>query len=227
MESIYNLVPETYVEVKKPPMYRSKHDPKGPVTGSTLGTFGTTKLNGAGRIQKKGAATFGTPIGEAKPVPSEFLKKASLRAAVLTAKEVLVAPYKFPAENRKDPVPKKDEKPVMGLKTAKNFITANAVETILQVPSLRGRPESDYLNKADYGKVPAYLSEVKAEIRQENEMIDAYVREQMGLHSLNQPQYEQMSENERQDLLHGLKAKWDAVNEKYQRMTHMERGNGE
>ena len=37
METIYNLVPEVVVERPKPPMYRSKHDPKAPLAGSTFG----------------------------------------------------------------------------------------------------------------------------------------------------------------------------------------------
>jgi len=36
-ESIYNLVPEPYTEPVKPPIYRSKYDPKAPLTSSTFG----------------------------------------------------------------------------------------------------------------------------------------------------------------------------------------------
>jgi hypothetical protein len=36
------------------------------------------------------------------------------------------------ADKRKLAVPSKDEKPIMGITTSKNFITANAVEAILQ-----------------------------------------------------------------------------------------------
>ena len=43
----------------------------------------------------------------------------------------------------------------MGLKTTKNFVTANAVEAILQVPTVSYSTEPDYLKKADYAKVPA------------------------------------------------------------------------
>ena len=43
-ETIYNLVPEVVVERPKPPMYRSKHDPKAPLAGSTFGIQGTTQV---------------------------------------------------------------------------------------------------------------------------------------------------------------------------------------
>jgi len=36
-ESIYNLVPEPYVEPEKTQIYRSKYDPSAPLTGSSFG----------------------------------------------------------------------------------------------------------------------------------------------------------------------------------------------
>merc|ERR1712028_203181 len=77
--------------------------------------------------------------------------------------------------------------------TAKNFVTANAVEAILQVPAVRYSEEPDYMGKQDYGKVPAYLSQVKEEIKRENE---------------------------RREIIYALKQKWDHVNRGYQLCTH-------
>jgi len=43
--------------------------------------------------------------------------------------------FEYPDADRKRPtVPPKDEKPLMGLRTTKNFITKNAVENIMSVP---------------------------------------------------------------------------------------------
>ena len=42
----------------------------------------------------------------------------------------------------------------MGLQNAKNFVTANAVDAILAVPTNRRRPPIDYLKKEDFGRVP-------------------------------------------------------------------------
>ena len=41
--------------------------------------------------------------------------------------------FKYPDE-RRPAVPKQNEKPMMGLKTTKNFVTQNAVENIMSVP---------------------------------------------------------------------------------------------
>lgn len=219
-ESIYNLVPEQYVEPAKPAMYRSKHDPNAPVTGSTFGTHGTTQLSGAGIAKKRDNATFG-PGGKSGPNPKEFLKRGE-KAVQIPARNPDLQPFAYPGSDaRKVLVPRRDEKPVMGLKTSKNFITANAVEAILQVPKPHGSAEADYLKKADYGQVPGYLGQVKEEIRRENEMIDAYVKEQMGYEENAGEALEPLSEDERRELIRALKRKWDSVNEKYQRMCHM------
>ena len=90
-----------------------------------------------------------------------------------------------------------------------------------QVPKAHGTAEADYLKKADYGQVPGYLGQVKEEIRRENEMIDAYVKEQMGYKENAGEALEPLSEDERRELIRALKPKWDSVNEKYQRMCHM------
>jgi hypothetical protein len=44
---------------------------------------------------------------------------------------VIAKKYQYDEDFKKAPVPKKDEKPIMGLVSDKNFIVANAVENIL------------------------------------------------------------------------------------------------
>ena len=84
---------------------------------------------------------------------------------------------------------------------------------------MRGEPS--YLDKEDYGKVPQYLGQVREEIKREKDMIDRYVKEQMGIEDAEPEQLEDMSESERNNLLNALKAKWQSVNNKYQKMTHI------
>ncbi len=91
------------------------------------------------------------------------------------------------------------------------------------MPKNTVKPQLNYLEKEDYGKIPEYLSHVKEEVRRENEMIDKYVKEQMGQTEKEADRYEEMSNEEREDLVNALKTKWDAVNTKYQRITHLVR----
>ena len=58
----------------------------------------------------------------------------------------------------KPAVPKRDEKPIHGLVSDKNFIVANAVENILAAPKLPQNTQKDYLKKKNYGTVPKYMT---------------------------------------------------------------------
>lgn len=61
---------------------------------------------------------------------------------------------------RKAMVPQRDDCPVTGIVSKANFVTSNAVDTILAVPRSVGLPPVNYLEKEDYGKVPQYLEQV-------------------------------------------------------------------
>lgn len=215
-ESIYNLVPREYVVPDKPKMYQSVHHGAGPesVAGSTFGCRGTTRLPGAGVMVKKDGALFGAH--KTLPNTSQSLKAQSKPER--KSKES----FKY-TDARKPAVPKKDETPVMGIASNKNYVTANAVEAILMVPKSTQDKELNYLEKEDYGKIPEYLTHVKEEVRRENEMIDQYVREQMGTTEKQAITYEELDEAERDELVYALKTKWDSVNAQYQKIAHLVR----
>ncbi|CAN0191551.1 unnamed protein product, partial [Discosporangium mesarthrocarpum] len=121
----------------------------------------------------------------------------------------------------KPPVPRRGECPLMGLRDDKIFITSNAFSAILAVPKdSTKRAVVDYMGKDDFGKVPEYLSHVKAEVKAENDMVEAFVREQMGFNNVVEEKKTAMPPEEQELLLDQLKAKWDTVNARYQRMVH-------
>ena len=127
----------------------------------------------------------------------------------------------------------------MGLKTTKNFVIANAVENILSstsiffsaslfirinshthiekktVPRREAAPSVNYMKKADYGKVPEYLSHVKKDIEEEMRVIDEYFSEDK---QEPEDEGEYLSDEERADLIEKLKQKWDETNKKYQKI---------
>lgn len=72
---------------------------------------------------------------------------------------------------KKASVPKRDEKPIHGLVSDKNFIVANAVENILAAPKLPGNKDKDFLKKKTYGKVPKYVTKIKNEIEEEYNLV--------------------------------------------------------
>ena len=140
-ENIYNLVPREYVPPVKEPMHKSSFDPKASLTGSTFGKlnfaqrsylliclsgcFGTTKLYGAGEVVRKDGALYGPPKPETGLPLTTKAKMDSSSASAGSGK------FSY-TDKRKSPVPSKEDKPVLGITHPKNYITANAVEAILQ-----------------------------------------------------------------------------------------------
>ena len=84
-ESIYNLIPPVERVVQKPPMYRSKHNPRQPPLGSTLcGANGAAVGDQPPPSKKASAGGFGPKNGSRK-VPSQYLKK--VRTTPLCARD--------------------------------------------------------------------------------------------------------------------------------------------
>merc|ERR1712167_400358 len=152
------------------------------------------------------------PLKVAVPEPQRYLK------AYTREDNKLPEPRKFEykdATERKPSIPTREEKPVMGLVTSKNFITCNAVENILAVPKKTDVRQVSYMNKKGYGKVPKYLEKVKAEIEDEynyiQSMQEAYDEEGED----GQCRTRMMANNEKMAMLEGLKTNWDRINKAY------------
>lgn len=145
-ESIYNLIPKEYVPPPKEKRYRSQYPSDLPPTGSTLINHTTSRpgvANLAGDFEltkgphshKDFTSTFGRLKGTIKPSTSEYRKKNS--GPMGSNKLPIILPYKYPDhESRRPEVPKKEEKPLMGQRSHKNYIVTNAVENILSAPKV-------------------------------------------------------------------------------------------
>lgn len=221
-ESIYQLIPREAVAPPKAPMHRSKFPPTVPPTGSTFGSTNTSKTvanlggslsepMGGAHQYKKDTATFGKPLGTLKPSTSNPLKKGGTAAS-------LVPTQTYEKLKRKPTVPRADERPLMGLETTKNFVTANAVENILAVAKKPKQPAAPYVTKEDYGQVPEYLVKIKDDINAEYDFIRQMQERQEEEKRSN---VRVLSDEERDALVAGLKAKWEKVNREYQGMTHV------
>jgi hypothetical protein len=230
-ESIYNLIPPEEVVREKPPMYRSKFNGKIPPSASTFGHLGSshpaaTNLAGAAEekvVPEKAGRTFGKVPGMSRPHPQEFMKKNDKRepvaplATIKREEPSKLVPSSLKVRHRPG-VPKADEKPIMNLVTSKNFIVANAVETILAAPKKVSSGAKDFLNKEDFGKVPKYLKSIKADIEAESDYINHIMEQQ---EAANRSQVRPLSDAEREDMICGLKAKWEQINTDYQATTHL------
>jgi len=233
-ESIYNILPPQEIPQERLPMYRSKHDPALPPTGTSFGGAGTTHpiaMNISGDMQgrknsivpSKSNRTFGKRLGSYSNQPTSFIKKSSSTGKIQTLSELkrtnpsLLQPTELKPK-LKPGVPKTSDVPVMNLVTSKNFVVANAVETILAAPKKVTSQAKDYLSKEDYGKVPKYLQNIKQDIDAEYDYIRMLQEQE---EKENASRMTPLEEEERQKLIAGLKAKWEAVNTEYQGATHM------
>jgi hypothetical protein len=213
-ESIYNLIKIPQREVPKGPMYQSKF--RGVETVDK--NYSTLKA----AKEKKPAATFGPAKVSLNP-PHEFTKKRSKNFELADPKPFVrdrgLAAGGAPSTTRRPPIPARDERPLMGIKTTKNFVTANAVEAILSVPRKPAETDFDYTRKPDFGRAPAYLSKVKEEVAAEKD----YVRQWQEQRSLAEQEAASnmsiLSEEERQHLLDGMKKSWEALNKAYQTLS--------
>ena len=85
-------------------------------------------------------------------------------------------------------------------------------------PKVRDNGGADFRKTANYGKVPAYLSEVQDQIARERELI----QDMLAAETAGDEDYDEVSElsdAERGALIKALKQKWDAVNAQYQLIT--------
>lgn len=157
---------------------------------------------------------MGQPKGALKPDSQSFTKKTTGNPILIDKKEI----SKFERGGvPKAAVPKKDEKPIHGLVSDKNFIVANAVENILAAPKLPTQKDKDYLKKKSYGAVPKYLTKIKNEIEDEYNLV-----REMQIEEQNERDRQKflMPDNERQELIAALKKKWEALNKQFQEKTH-------
>ena len=216
-ESIYRLLPEKYVQEKKPPMYRSRHNGKLAPSYSTLCTQGSNKLqanchgNDVVDKAKLNSATMGR-IGVHPSTEKFLLKKKGLGGGGGASMSELptIKPLGDPARTA---VPKRTDKPVMGLSTQKDFVISNAVDNIMMEPRKAPPPPVRYSQRPGFGKKPEYLTQIKDAIDTEYQMANE-------MHSHNtSASMRAMTEEERQALVTQLSDKWDEAHGQYLRMT--------
>lgn len=228
-ESIFNLIPKERYEPPKPKRYKSTHPHQVPPTASTFALKTTSKPNvaniagyynpeGGFHSQRGASLTFGKPKGTLKPETTGFRKKGTGTATLPEPDQL--KKFNYTDDIKRPAVPKKDEKPIMGLVSDKNYIVANAVENILAAPKLPVNGDKDYLKKKNFGKVPTYIQKIKKEIEDEYQMV-----REMQIEEENERDKQKflMTDDERQELIAALKKKWEVVHKEYQEITHIQK----
>lgn len=232
-ESIYNLIPRPPDEVVRPPMYRSKHNPCLPPSYSTFGTIGTSKLQancngedpevdaaGSKHKCKKNAGTMGAAAVSGQVNPQRFLKRGEGNPALPPVGKFDRATVAVAGAEKRPAVPRRSEKPVMGLMTEKNFVVANAVDNILSAPRRKAPdppPLGAVAQHSAYGKCPKYLEKTKKKLAEEQLLVGEYQRRQE--EDAGGQRMREMTTDEREELVSRLKQKWENTHKQYLAMT--------
>lgn len=214
-ESVYNVIQEASAPPIKGTRFQSSRAPAP--TASTFGLHGTSVVVGnvAGEPacasvhpQQKGVGSFGRTVSNELST-KDFLKKSGgqKNASAPAAKT-------FNHEKLKAAIPKKEEKPVMGLKTDKNFVVANAVENILAIPKKQTVQQSRAVDRADYGAVPEYINKIKGELKDQYALVDSYKQRK----AQEEERFSQLDAAEIQSLKCGLQRRWEVLNKEFQTM---------
>lgn len=211
-ESIYHWIKEVIPPAPKQPMYHSKHDPlaKPYAAASTFSAAASKKEFGS--IGREVKAQVARPL---------VYTKAHERSGPLSGTASTILPKKFTREDppRKPTVPKREDAPLCGLKSGKDFVVANAVDAILTIPKRAGASEPPRLHE-EYARVPEYLKRVKQEIEDEHEYIQSLLdQKQMEEEAAAGVHMRELTSGEREELIEALKKRWDDVNHEYQKTT--------
>lgn len=204
-ESIYNLIPEPYLEAEKSPRHTSKFKTSvvrlPPPSYTTFPTKDAVDGSAAGLFRRAGA-TMGKVVGP-EVDPRRFLKKG-------TGPKHEVAPVQKEKVYAKAPIVHAEDKPVMGLRSEKDFVKSNAVEMANMATRGRKADAARPTERSSFGKVPKYLETVKNQLNGEQQYLTALKESDEKRRLETKQQFvHQMSEDQRQQLLTQLKQRWE------------------
>lgn len=204
-ESIYNLIPDPYVEAEKSPRHTSKFKLSSVrLPAPSYTTFPTKEaVDGTAANQfRRSGANMGKVVGTDID-PRRFLTKGN-------GTKFAVAPVQKDKIYTKPPIVVAEDKPVMGLRSEKDFVRANAVEMANMATKGRKAEPQRHTERSSFGKVPKYLDSVKSELNGEKLYRDALREgEEKRMAEAKEQFVHQLSEQQRQQLLTQLKQRWE------------------
>ena len=227
-ESIYNILPSKNILPEKESMYHSKYPAWIAPTASTFILQNTSYpgvANTGGSLRYPRGAhpiygnwrSMGLPKGGYKMNPEKFYKK-NHQYKILPPPVEKIKSYN---EVKKPAIITVKEKPIMGLKSEKDYVKSNAIDNILMEPRKRKIPSErdlDYfLHKKDYGRVPNYLRRAQS-ANQRN--LEEKLRVQNENEKYRNKMKKTLDSNELQLLREGLVKKLDDLQKQYGRISH-------
>ncbi|XP_028606263.2 enkurin-like [Podarcis muralis] len=210
-EIIYNLIPK---EEKKPVK-----------TVRFMSTFKPTVIREIQERKTAPSKTMGIPKLYI-PTPREFLRKHANEPKLLKRRRNQ-GMKKPPGLN----VPERNDHPIMGIRSKKDYISSNVAEAIMAVAKKPLRACVDvrkgdkfllddsgliqrYLHKKDFGVTPKYIKKRIMDAKKAQEESDAYLQQ-----ALMQKGLTRLSKAEKEKIMEGLKKNWEEINHEYQSLS--------
>ena len=160
---------------------------------------------------KKTHATMGLPKDKTK-IDMDRIQRLNATNAQMYHEAIVHDTRKL---KTKPPVPKKNELPISGLTSGKNFIKNNK-ENNLSLKPPEQKQQMDYLKRKEFGQVPGYLDKVKQKVQEELEYIKKTEEEK----NKKPERYVKLSSEEKEALKKNLILKYDEINREYQKITY-------
>lgn len=222
-ESIYKIVPKEKIIPGKDALYKSTHPYWVAPTASTFKLINSSypnvsNLGGEVRLPRgahplmRDSATFGIPDVGKSVSPENYHKKGQNRKKLPPLERLHTS-----TDVRKPPVPTRKDRPIMGLKTDKNYVTANAVDNILMSPKKLPEEKKDLYKHKYYGQIPTYITNLRLKIKEEYDTLQEMKRRKKEEEDAKQ---RLLTQDEVCELRQGLQKKWEMYNQRYAKMTH-------
>eukprot|EP01135_Chromosphaera_perkinsii_P011961 Nk52_evm14s2542 gene=Nk52_evmTU14s2542 len=197
VETVYDLIPPEKKVRNASDRYKSKFN-------------GMAKQES--KANKQQYASWGPPTLKC-PKPHEYMRANFGK----TRQEYLEKRHPPPPkmEFNKAKVPRRHEKPVMGLKSDKDYVKENAINNIKAVPKKLPEDEIPFNKRQNYGKVPKYIQSFKSETETMRQQIQKEIEEQQRLPG----NIQLLDDEQREELIEGLKCNWEIANREFQTMS--------
>ncbi|XP_015683869.1 enkurin-like [Protobothrops mucrosquamatus] len=211
-ESIYHWLPAGEEEPAKPPL-------------RYVSSFRPSLQREMEETRRAPCQTMGIPKLQV-PTPKEYLRKHAKERKLPKCTHEHVKRQPIKAQ-----LPLQSDRPLMGIQSEKNFVTANVAEAIMAVAKKplhacvdqrRGEKfllddsglVQRFLKKKDFGVTPKYIHRRKKEAVDVRKERAAARRE-----CLQKKRLTRLSSREREGILEGLKNNWEEINKDFQSLS--------
>ncbi|CRH01258.1 conserved Plasmodium protein, unknown function [Plasmodium relictum] len=226
-DNAYNIIKKSEEKKIKKILYKSKHDP------NVLPSYSTFNLKGKRYnisnvtgilIKKEEKQKSLTDLKNSYNDNKKILKKGEKNKMIPSLNEMKkINPTVLTVKNKKkkfkDPLPDRNDVPLMNLREEIDYIYDNAVQIINAKPEEKKKKhgkvllDENPLDKKDYGKVSPYLIKIKNELKEKENLKKQDI--------IDEEKITKEVEEKRNILLIELKNKYNEINKEYLKISHV------